>query len=110
VAALVSDFEFMRAADIVDAEVAGPDAEYGFDQPVDRFTFEFAEDSAIKSVQVLIGRRVTSDEKKVYLKRDASDAVYVVDTTWMDTLNALDDPAKDNKASGDTSPQAKKED
>jgi hypothetical protein len=109
VATLVSDFEFMRAKDIIDPEAVQADSHYGLDQPIDSFTFEFSDDAALKKVQVRLGRRVVSDEKSIYLKREGSEAVFMVDTAWMDTLRTLDEPPKELKPSGETSPQAKKE-
>lgn len=109
VATLLSDLEFMRAKDIIDADAVQADAQYGLDKPIESFTLEFAPDAAINKIQVRLGRRVVSDEKSIYLKRDGSGAVFMVDTAWMDTLRALDEPPKELKPSGDSSPQAKKE-
>ena len=109
VATLLSDFEFMRAKDIIDADAVQADSAYGLDQPIESFTFEFADDAAAKKIQVRLGRRVVSDEKSIYLKREGSSAVFMVDTAWMDTLRALDEPPKELKPSGGSSPQAKKE-
>jgi hypothetical protein len=111
-ATLVSDFEFMRASDIVDPENVKADAEYGLDRPTENFAFEFSQDSAMKRVQVTVGARLPSDDKKVYLKREGSQALFVVDAAWMDALKALDDPAKSKPvdSGGEASPQAKKGD
>jgi hypothetical protein len=113
---LASDFEFMRAKDIIDPEYLKNDQAYGFDQPIESFSFEFSADSAINKVGIKVGRRVETDEKNVYIKRDGSPAVYIVETTWMDSLKALeqDKPAPKTDgapATGDSavSPQAKKE-
>jgi hypothetical protein len=109
VATLLSDFEFMRAKDIIDADAVQADPTYGLDQPIESFTFEFADDAPVKKIQVRLGRRVVSDEKSIYLKREGSGAVFMVDTAWMDTLRALDEPPKELKPTGESSPQAKKE-
>ena len=112
-ATLASDFEFMRASDIIDPENVKTDVEYGLDPPVESFSFEFAEGAPTKKIQVRVGRRVASDEKKVYLNREGSEAVYIVDTAWMDSLKALDDPAKDKPSPSGAetaTPQAKKGD
>jgi hypothetical protein len=66
----------------------------------------------MKRVQVTVGARLPSDDKKVYLKREGSQALFVVDAAWMDALKALDDPAKSKPvdSGGEASPQAKKGD
>lgn len=112
-ATLVSDFEFMRANDIIDPESVQGLGEYGLEQPIEKLTLEFTGEASPQKIEVKLGRRVASDEKKIYLKRDGSEAVFIVDTGWMDSLKALDDPARDKVASdkaGDTTPQAKKGD
>lgn len=108
---LFSDFEFMRAVSIIDADQAKPESVYGLDTPFKTFTLEFAPDSGMDSIRVRVGNRVENDEKKIYMKRDGSDSVFVIETTWMDALQAIE--AEDNPSaeeSKEVSPQAKKED
>lgn len=113
VATLFSDFEFMRADSIIDPSQTRPDATYGLDRPFKTFTFEFAADSGMQSIQVRVGNRVENDEKKIYMKRDGSDAVYIIETTWMDALQAIEADEKQKptaEENTEVSPQAKKED
>ncbi len=109
VATLVSDFEFMRAQSVIDPENAKDDSAYGLDQPIQTFSFEFSADSDMEKVQVRVGNRVENDEKNIYMKRDGSDAVYIIETTWMDALQALEKDPQAIDENKEVSPQAKKE-
>lgn len=111
---LTSDFEFMRAKDVIDAEDLQGTQVYGFDKPLSRFVFEFEEGANPQKVEVTLGNRVEGDETSIYLKHSLSDAVFKVETSWMNALEALDSDSSAEEMKGETegglSPQAKKDD
>lgn len=103
-ARLVSDWEFLTADEIID----GPEAEnlalYGLDNPSQRFTFEFTADSKKPPEEILVGKKLAKDEKKVYIKRASKPAIFVVETTWLESLKKLDEKPEGPSATKDTTP------
>lgn len=96
-----SQWEFLVADDIIDNPTA-IQTEYGLDNPIGRLTFAFKEGGP-KDVEVVVGNRVSKNEKLVYVKRVDKPEVYAVETQWLDALGRLDGAAPEGK-----DPQAKK--
>lgn len=91
---LYADWEFMAADDIVENPEAANLAKFGIDKPVTQFSFMFTDASKRGPEDILVGKRVPNDEKKVYIKRSSKPEIYVVETAWLDNLTKLDEDKK----------------
>ncbi len=95
-----SQWEFLVADDVVDNPSSNL-ADYGLSTPIARLVFGF-KDGGPAPVEVLVGNRVPSNEKLVYVKRVDTPEVYAVETQWLEPLARMDGSAVGKD------PQAKK--
>lgn len=59
-----------------------------------QFSFLFTDASKRGLEQILVGKRVPNDEKKVYVKRSSKPEIYVVETASTSDLTKLDEDKK----------------
>jgi hypothetical protein len=95
-----SQWEFLVADDVVDNPSSNL-TDYGLSTPIARLVFGF-KDGGPAPVEVLVGNRVPSNEKLVYVKRVDTPEVYSVETQWLEPLARMDGSAVGKD------PQAKK--
>lgn len=93
VALLFADWEFLTADEVIETggTAATPDlGAHGLGKPLSRFSFEFKEEAKRAPEEILVGNRVAKDEKKVYVKRSGSPAIFSVEAGWLDKLAILE--------------------
>ncbi len=85
---LFAAWEFMTASEIIDGGGKPSLSLYGLEKTKVRFVLESSDSKT--SEEILVGNRVSNNQKLVYVKRTSRAPVYMVDAGWLDKLTTLD--------------------